>query len=47
MFLWLAGILVLIWILGFVLFHIAAFGIHILIILAVVAIIFHFLRGSR
>jgi hypothetical protein len=30
-----------------VLFHIAAFGIHILIILAVVAIIFHFLRGSR
>jgi hypothetical protein len=47
MFLWLAGILVLIWIVSFVLFHIAAFGIHILVLLAVVAIVFHFLRGSR
>ena len=45
MFLGLAGLLLLIWVLSFVVFHVAFFGIHILIILAVVAVVFHFLRG--
>jgi len=35
------------WVLGFTVFHIAAFGIHILIVLAIVSLIFHFLRGAR
>lgn len=33
------------WILGFAVFHIAGFFIHILILLAIVSIIFHFIRG--
>jgi hypothetical protein len=45
MFLGLGLLLLVLWILGFVVFHVSAFAIHILIILAVISIIFHFVRG--
>ncbi len=47
MFLILALVLFVAWIGGFVVFHTAGFLIHILLILAVISIIFHFIRGSR
>ncbi|MGB0125770.1 MAG: lmo0937 family membrane protein [Silvibacterium sp.] len=45
MFLAIALLLLLAWIAGFVVFHVTAFFIHILLILAVIAIIVHFTRG--
>lgn len=42
----LALILGIAWVLGFTVFHVASFAIHILIILAVVSLIAHFVRGS-
>ena len=45
MFLILALVLFVAWILGFVVFHVTAFFIHILIILAIISLIFHFIRG--
>jgi hypothetical protein len=39
-------VLLLLWLGGFVVFHVTAFFIHILLILAVVSVIFHFMRGS-
>jgi len=47
MWLWIGIVLVLAWLGGFVVFHTAGFLIHILLILAVISIVFHFLRGSR
>lgn len=46
MFLALGLILLLLWLGGFFVFHVTAFFIHILLLLAVVSIIFHFMRGS-
>jgi hypothetical protein len=46
MFLGLGLLLLLLWLGGFFVFHISAFFIHILLILAVVSIIFHFMRGT-
>jgi hypothetical protein len=43
----LAVLLALAWLFGFVVFHVASFGIHVLLLLAVVAIIAHFVGGSR
>lgn len=45
MFLIIALVLFLLWIGGFFVFHAAGFFIHILIILAVISVIFHFIRG--
>ena len=45
MFLAIALLLLLAWIAGFVVFHVTAFFIHILLILAVIAIIVHYIRG--
>ena len=45
MFLGLALVLLLLWVGGFVVFHVSAFAIHILLILAVISVIFHFMRG--
>jgi Family of unknown function (DUF5670) len=39
-------VLVVLWLGGFLVFHTAGFFIHILLILAVISIIFHFLRGG-
>jgi len=47
MFLVIGFVLVLLWLGGFVMFHTAGFLIHILLILALVSFLFHFLRGSR
>jgi len=43
----LALILFLAWILGFTVFHVASAAIHVLVVLAVIAIVAHFLRGAR
>ncbi len=43
----LAVVLLILWAGGFFVFHAAGFLIHILIILAVISLIFHFLRGGR
>jgi hypothetical protein len=45
MWLIIAAILVILWLLGFLAFHIASGLIHILLFIAVVAIIVHFVRG--
>ena len=42
----LAIILAIAWVFGFTVFHVASAAIHVLIILAVVSLIAHFLRGS-
>src|ERR1700734_1678868 len=46
MFLGLGLLLLLLWLGGFFVFHVTAFFIHILLLLAVVSIIFHFMRGT-
>ena len=45
MFLTLFGILLVMWLLGFLAFHVASGLIHLLLILAVVALVVHFFRG--
>lgn len=47
MFIALAVILALAWVLGFTVFHVASAAIHLLILLAIVAIVVHFVRGAR
>jgi hypothetical protein len=46
MYLGIGVVLLLLWLGGFFVFHVAGFLIHILLIFAVVSIIFHFLRGA-
>ena len=43
----LAVILLVVWALGFLVFKIAAFFIHVLLIIAVIALVMHFVRGAR
>ena len=43
----LAVILIILWALGFLAFHVTSGLIHILIVIAVIAFIMHFVRGSR
>jgi hypothetical protein len=45
MFLTIAAILVVLWLLGFLAFHVAGGLIHLLLILAVIAVVVHFVRG--
>jgi hypothetical protein len=47
MFLMLFAVLVILWLLGFVAFHAAGALIYVLLILVVISLIFHFVRGSR
>ena len=47
MWLALAIILILLWVGGFLLFHIAAFALHVLLIIAAIALIIHLLSGGR
>ena len=47
MFLILGLVLVAAWIGGFVVFHVAGFLIHLLLICALISIVFHFLRPQR
>jgi hypothetical protein len=45
--LWLAVILFVAWLLGFVVFHVAGGLIHLLLVIAVVVFIFNLLSGRR
>jgi hypothetical protein len=47
MLLLLAIILALAWVAGFGVFHVASAAIHVLVILAVISLVAHFVRGSR
>ena len=47
MFLVLFFFLLVLWLLGFAAFHVAGGLIHLLLILAVISIIVHFVRGTR
>ena len=40
-----AGVLLVLWLLGFTAFHVTSGFIHILLVLAIVSILFHFFRG--
>jgi hypothetical protein len=41
----LAALLVILWLLGFLAFHVAGGLIHILLVIAVIVLILHFVRG--
>lgn len=43
----LAVILLVVWALGFLVFKVAAFFIHVLLLIAVIAVVMHFVRGGR
>lgn len=47
MFLILAVILGVAWLLGFTVFHVASGAFHLLLLLAVIGVVVHFLRGSK
>jgi len=40
-----AVVLIIAWLLGFVVFHVSSFLIHILLLIAVIMIVLHFMRG--
>jgi Family of unknown function (DUF5670) len=42
-----AGILVVVWFLGFLAFHVAGLLIHLLLVIALIAVILHFVRGRK
>jgi Family of unknown function (DUF5670) len=44
---WLGVILLIAWITGFGVFHVASAAIHVLIVLALVSIVMHFVRGTK
>ena len=45
MFLTIFIVLLILWLLGFLAFHVASGLIHILLILAIISLIYHFVRG--
>lgn len=47
MILGIALVLVVLWLLGVVAFHVSAFAIHLLLVAAVIAVVWHFVAGSR
>jgi hypothetical protein len=47
MLLTIAIVLLVLWLLGLVAFHVTAWFIHILIVVAVIVFILHFVRGGR
>jgi hypothetical protein len=47
MFIAIAVILVIAWLLGFVVFHVSSFLIHILLLVAVVSLVWNFVGGRR
>jgi hypothetical protein len=42
---WLGVILLIAWITGFGFFHVASAAIHVLVVLAIISILIHFIRG--
>ena len=47
MLLTLAIILIIAWLLGLVAFHVTAWFIHLVLVVAIIALILHFVRGGR
>jgi hypothetical protein len=47
MFITLFAVLLVLWLLGFFAFHVSGGLIHLLLIVAVIVLILHFVRGSR
>jgi hypothetical protein len=47
MFMTLFVVLLVMWVMGFLAFHVAGGLIHLLLILAVISLVMHFFRGSR
>jgi hypothetical protein len=47
MFLWIGILLAVVWVLGYVAFHVASGLIHLLVLLAVISFIIHLMRGSN
>ena len=47
MFMALFAILLVLWLLGFTMFHVASGMIHLLLIVAVISLVLHFVRGRR
>ena len=47
MFIAIFGVLLVLWLLGFLAFHVAGGLIHILLVLAVISLVVHFLRGRN
>ena len=47
MLLGLAALLVVLWVLGFLVFHVAGGLIHLLIVLAIIVVIYNFVTGRR
>ena len=45
MFLILCGVLIVVWLLGWAAFHVAGGLIHILLVIALISLIIHFVRG--
>jgi hypothetical protein len=41
------AVLLILWLLGFLAFHVTAGFIHILLVIGIILIIMHFVRGSR
>ena len=42
-----AAVLVVLWLLGFFAFHVTAAFVHVLLVIAVVLLVLHFMRGRR
>ncbi len=47
MFITIAVVLVVAWLLGFVVFHVSSFLIHILLLVAIISLIWNFVGGRR
>jgi len=47
MLLTIAIILLVLWALGFIAFHVTSYFIHVLIVIAIIVAILHFVRGGR
>lgn len=47
MILGIALVLIVLWLLGVVAFHVSAFAIHLLLVAAVIAVAWHFVAGKR
>ena len=43
----LVAILVVLWLLGFVVFHVSSFLIHLLLVLAVIVLVYNLIMGAR
>lgn len=47
MLLFIAGILIVLWLLGFLVIHVGGALIHLLLVIAVIVIIYHFVRAHK